>query len=72
MSRLRREIKEMKQARDTQRSRRLLSDVPSIAIVGYTNAGKSSLLNAPDGSRCPGAERVVRHARTDDAARRVR
>jgi GTP-binding protein HflX len=50
MSRLRREIKDMKQVRDTQRSRRLHSDVPSIAIVGYTNAGKSSLLNALTGS----------------------
>ena len=50
MSRLRREIKEMKQARDTRRSKRLHSDVPSIAIVGYTNAGKSSLLNALTGA----------------------
>ncbi|GBE67019.1 GTPase HflX [Mycobacterium sp. MFM001] len=50
MSRLRREIKAMKQVRDTQRSRRLHSDVPSIAIVGYTNAGKSSLLNALTGA----------------------
>jgi GTP-binding protein HflX len=50
MSKLRREIKDMKQARDTQRSRRLHSDVPSIAIVGYTNAGKSSLLNALTGA----------------------
>jgi len=50
MSKLRREIKEMKQVRDTQRSRRLHSDVPSIAIVGYTNAGKSSLLNALTGA----------------------
>ncbi|WP_068187938.1 GTPase HflX [Mycobacterium sp. UM_CSW] len=50
MSKLRREIKDMKQARDTQRSRRLASDVPSIAIVGYTNAGKSSLLNALTGA----------------------
>jgi GTP-binding protein HflX len=50
MSKLRREIKEMKQARDTQRSKRLASDVPSIAIVGYTNAGKSSLLNALTGA----------------------
>jgi GTP-binding protein HflX len=40
----------MKQARDTQRNRRLESDVPSIAIVGYTNAGKSSLLNALTGA----------------------
>ncbi|MCG5433864.1 GTPase HflX [Mycobacterium sp. MYCO198283] len=46
MAKLRREIKDMKKIRDTQRSRRVTSDVPSIAIVGYTNAGKSSLLNA--------------------------
>jgi GTP-binding protein HflX len=50
MSKLRREIAGMKQARDTQRSRRLHSDMPSIAIVGYTNAGKSSLLNALTGA----------------------
>lgn len=50
MSRLRREIKDMKQIRDTQRSRRLTSDVASVAIVGYTNAGKSSLLNALTGA----------------------
>jgi len=50
MSKLRREIKGMKQARDTQRTRRLASDMPSIAIVGYTNAGKSSLLNALTGA----------------------
>ncbi len=50
MSRLRREIKDSKQVRDTQRSRRRESDVPSIAIVGYTNAGKSSLLNALTGA----------------------
>jgi GTP-binding protein HflX len=50
MSKLRREIKDMKRARDTQRSKRLASDIPSIAIVGYTNAGKSSLLNALTGA----------------------
>ncbi|OBJ07146.1 GTPase HflX [Mycobacterium sp. 1465703.0] len=50
MAKLRREIKDMKQVRDTQRSRRLHSDLPSIAIVGYTNAGKSSLLNALTGA----------------------
>ena len=50
MSKLRREIKEMKQIRDTQRSRRLHSDMASVAIVGYTNAGKSSLLNALTGA----------------------
>jgi len=50
MAKLRREIKDMKQARDTQRSRRLHAALPSIAIVGYTNAGKSSLLNALTGA----------------------
>ncbi len=50
MAKLRRDIKAMKQVRDTQRSRRLESEVPSIAIVGYTNAGKSSLLNALTGA----------------------
>jgi GTP-binding protein HflX len=50
MAKLRRDIRAMKQVRDTQRSKRLASDVPSIAIVGYTNAGKSSLLNALTGA----------------------
>ena len=50
MSKLRKEIKDMKKIRDTQRGRRLSSDVASIAIVGYTNAGKSSLLNALTGA----------------------
>src|SRR6204780_5381352 len=50
MAKLRRDIKAIKQARDTQRGRRLASDMPSIAIVGYTNAGKSSLLNALTGA----------------------
>src|ERR1700722_3434905 len=50
MAKLRREIKDMKLVRDTQRGRRLESDMPSIAIVGYTNAGKSSLLNALTGA----------------------
>ncbi|MUL44866.1 GTPase HflX [Mycobacterium sp. CBMA293] len=50
MSKLRREIKDMKKIRDTQRHSRRASDTPSIAIVGYTNAGKSSLLNALTGA----------------------
>jgi GTP-binding protein HflX len=50
MSKLRREIKDMKKIRDTQRGRRLASDSASIAIVGYTNAGKSSLLNGLTGA----------------------
>jgi GTP-binding protein HflX len=50
MSKLRREIKDMKKIRDTQRSGRRRTEVPSVAIVGYTNAGKSSLLNALTGA----------------------
>ena len=50
MSKLRREIKDMKKIRDTQRGGRRRSEIPSVAIVGYTNAGKSSLLNAFTGA----------------------
>jgi GTP-binding protein HflX len=50
MSKLRREIGAMKQVRETQRRSRRRNDVPSVAIVGYTNAGKSSLLNALTGA----------------------
>ncbi len=50
MSKLRREIKDMKKIRDTQRGGRRRSEIPSVAIVGYTNAGKSSLLNALTGA----------------------
>ncbi|CAM3629099.1 GTPase HflX [Smaragdicoccus niigatensis] len=50
MSKLRREIKEMKRARDTKRQGRVTNGIPSVAIVGYTNAGKSSLLNALTGA----------------------
>ena len=50
MSKLRREIGAMRQVRDTQRGSRRRSAVPSVAIVGYTNAGKSSLLNALTGA----------------------
>ncbi|MSY99481.1 MAG: GTPase HflX, partial [Actinobacteria bacterium] len=39
------EIKEMKTARDTKRQERRRNNIPSVAIAGYTNAGKSSLMN---------------------------
>ena len=45
MAKLRREIAGMKPARDAKRANRKRNAVPSVAIAGYTNAGKSSLLN---------------------------
>lgn len=45
MAKLRREISTMKLARDTKRAKREKSAMPQVAIAGYTNAGKSSLLN---------------------------
>ncbi|WP_427017010.1 GTPase HflX [Pseudarthrobacter sp. P1] len=45
MAKLRREIAAMKPARETKRANRKRNAVPSVAIAGYTNAGKSSLLN---------------------------
>lgn len=42
---LRRRLRDMDSVRDTKRSERKRHQIPSVAIVGYTNAGKSSLLN---------------------------
>src|SRR6478736_1647122 len=50
VAKLKREIKDMKTNRDTKRSSRRHHGVPSVAIAGYTNAGKSSLLNRLTGA----------------------
>ncbi|HEX4723662.1 MAG TPA: GTPase HflX [Pseudonocardiaceae bacterium] len=50
MAKLRRQIGNMDQVRATKRGRRVANEVPSVAIAGYTNAGKSSLLNAITGA----------------------
>jgi GTPase len=50
ISKLRKEITAMGTVRDTKRSQRRANLVPSVAIAGYTNAGKSSLLNALTGA----------------------
>jgi GTP-binding protein HflX len=45
MAKLRKQIAAMKPARETKRANRKRNSVPAVAIAGYTNAGKSSLLN---------------------------
>jgi len=45
MAKLRKQIVEMEPARETKRANRKKNQVPAVAIAGYTNAGKSSLLN---------------------------
>ncbi|ASO19265.1 GTPase HflX [Actinoalloteichus hoggarensis] len=50
ISKLRREILDMSRMRETKRGRRIANEIPSVAIAGYTNAGKSSLLNAITGA----------------------
>jgi GTP-binding protein HflX len=49
-AKLAREIREMKTAREVKRQERRRNSVPSVAIAGYTNAGKSSLLNRLTGA----------------------
>jgi len=50
IAKLKREIKAMKTTRDTKRQSRKVNGVASVAIAGYTNAGKSSLLNRLTGA----------------------
>ena len=50
ISKLERELKETARHRDTQRKQRKRTEIPQIAIVGYTNAGKSTLLNVLTGA----------------------
>jgi GTPase len=73
MAKLRRDIDAMKTARDTKRQERQRHEVPSVAIAGYTNAGKSSLLNRLTGAGVlvenalfATLDPTVRRAETDD------
>jgi GTP-binding protein HflX len=50
ISALRRRLRDLDEVRQTKRSQRRRNQVPSVAIVGYTNAGKSSLLNRLTGA----------------------
>ena len=46
ISEIERELKSIKKQRDTQRQKRLRSNLPIVSLIGYTNAGKSTLMNA--------------------------
>lgn len=58
ITRLEQELKEVRRVRATQRQRREKNEIPVVALVGYTNAGKSSLLNALTGSEIPANNRL--------------
>ncbi len=68
ISKLRRELKDLKGTRSTMRQERRRHSIPSVAIAGYTNAGKSSLLNRMTNAGRAGRERAVRDPGPDDAA----
>src|SRR5205085_4479966 len=50
ITQLRRRLKELEKQRATRRKERARSEIPTVALAGYTNAGKSTLLNALTGS----------------------
>ena len=58
ISRLQSELEQVRQVRSVQRERRMKNSVPVVAIVGYTNAGKSTLLNCLTGAGIPANNRL--------------
>ena len=58
ISRLQQELEQVRQVRSVQRERRMKNSVPVVAIVGYTNAGKSTLLNQLTGAGIPANNRL--------------
>ena len=58
IAKLEEDLKEVRRVRAVQRERRVKSEVPVAAIVGYTNAGKSTLLNALTGAGIPAINRL--------------
>ena len=58
ISKLEEELKDVRRVRATQRERRIKNEIPVVAIVGYTNAGKSTLLNKLTGATIPANNRL--------------
>ena len=58
ITRLEHELEQVRQVRGVQRERRMKNSVPVVAIVGYTNAGKSTLLNKLTGAGIPANNRL--------------
>ncbi len=69
ISKLRKDLKDLTRTRDVKRSSRERSGVPQIAIAGYTNAGKSTLMNALTGSDVVVADQLF--ATLDPTVRRI-
>ena len=69
MAKLRQQIKKMEPGRVTRRLSRRRGEVPAVAIAGYTNAGKSTLLNALTGADVMAADALF--ATLDPTVRRV-
>src|SRR5207244_151853 len=69
ITKLRRDIADLARTRDVKRSRREASGVPQIAIAGYTNAGKSTLMNALTSARTLVADQLF--ATLDPTVRRI-
>ena len=58
IDKLKEELQEVRRVRATQRQRRQKNEIPVVAIVGYTNAGKSTLLNTITGAGIPANNRL--------------